>query len=584
MNSKPKSIDMGSLIQKVTKRARELLKKKSKPQTKGKSANGTSRYSKSKRQKLLIGGVRVKLGDGEKQKILNIIGVRTQEANKEQAQAHLVELLKLKTIEKINKKLVDYTTNISNDSSKEGKFNETDAEEIKKIEKILNDVGIALKLSTTEDFETFKTRQTELATIYKESSDKLNFSLNIGSVVALENKIYEYQLFTGDIESYKLCNIEKEITTLNIFKLFYDLTKMKEDPTNVLSISGGAFNDVYLVENGLEVAKNGDFAATRLKVYESLLSEVKTTIKDIRKEFQSVDLVKALVKTGISRVNARSSSNPANSSVDIDEDEDLVGEAEFTDLSPENRLVFNNILNEVRRGGIIKTLEYTENEKTFRWGISNGDNNKRFILYTFDNHRAKLNEQLRQAAIDNNVDSKQGLLSSNTYGKLTAAITSLNEKIKKLEEEYAKDTLNIKKINTLIEDIRKDKEAVIKSHNDFVGKNKHAKLRPDSLSPPNIFSSPGLSLEADIPGQDPDLLIQRTAKIQRNALEKAESDRADENKGGNPVKYKSTGQVVHIMFQNKKYKRVIYVKDKRNTKYCKMNNEYILLSKLKVIE
>jgi hypothetical protein len=54
--------------------------------------------------------------------------------------------------------------------------------------------------------------------------------------------------------------------------------------------------------------------------------------------------------------------------------------------------------------------------------------------------------------------------------------------------------------------------------------------------------------------------------------------------GGNPVKYKSTGQVVHIMFQNKKYKRVIYVKDKRNTKYCKMNNEYILLSKLKVIE
>jgi hypothetical protein len=60
---------------------------------------------------------------------------------------------------------------------------------------------------------------------------------------------------------------------------------------------------------------------------------------------------------------------------------------------------------------------------------------------------------------------------------------------------------------------------------------------------------------------------------------------ADELKGGgNPVKYKSTGQVVHIMFQNKKYKRVIYVKDKRNTKYCKMNNEYILLSKLKVIE
>ena len=56
------------------------------------------------------------------------------------------------------------------------------------------------------------------------------------------------------------------------------------------------------------------------------------------------------------------------------------------------------------------------------------------------------------------------------------------------------------------------------------------------------------------------------------------------NTGGNPAKYKSTGQVVYIMYKNKKYKRVIYVKDKRNTRYCKINKEYILLSKLKVIQ
>ena len=55
-------------------------------------------------------------------------------------------------------------------------------------------------------------------------------------------------------------------------------------------------------------------------------------------------------------------------------------------------------------------------------------------------------------------------------------------------------------------------------------------------------------------------------------------------RGGNPTKYKSTGQVVYIMYKNKKYKRVIYVKDKRNTRYCKINKEYILLSKLKVIQ
>ena len=54
--------------------------------------------------------------------------------------------------------------------------------------------------------------------------------------------------------------------------------------------------------------------------------------------------------------------------------------------------------------------------------------------------------------------------------------------------------------------------------------------------------------------------------------------------GRKPTKYKSTGNAVYIMYKKKKYKRTIYVKDKKKTKYCKINNEYILLSKLKVIE
>jgi hypothetical protein len=53
--------------------------------------------------------------------------------------------------------------------------------------------------------------------------------------------------------------------------------------------------------------------------------------------------------------------------------------------------------------------------------------------------------------------------------------------------------------------------------------------------------------------------------------------------GGNPTKYKSTGQVVNIMYKKRKYKRTIFVKEKRKTKYCKINNEYILLSKLNVL-
>jgi hypothetical protein len=53
--------------------------------------------------------------------------------------------------------------------------------------------------------------------------------------------------------------------------------------------------------------------------------------------------------------------------------------------------------------------------------------------------------------------------------------------------------------------------------------------------------------------------------------------------GGKPAKYKSTGITVFILYKNKKYNRTIYVKDTGKTKYCKIKNEYILLSKLKVI-
>jgi hypothetical protein len=58
--------------------------------------------------------------------------------------------------------------------------------------------------------------------------------------------------------------------------------------------------------------------------------------------------------------------------------------------------------------------------------------------------------------------------------------------------------------------------------------------------------------------------------------------------GGSPIKYKNqykyipTGDVVYILYNKKRIKRNIYVKDKgRPTKYCKINKEYVLLSKLR---
>ena len=64
----------------------------------------------------------------------------------------------------------------------------------------------------------------------------------------------------------------------------------------------------------------------------------------------------------------------------------------------------------------------------------------------------------------------------------------------------------------------------------------------------------------------------------------AKATNAQTLSGGKPApKYKSTGQVVNIMYKKRKYKRTIFVKEKRKTKYCKINNEYILLSKLNVM-
>jgi hypothetical protein len=50
------------------------------------------------------------------------------------------------------------------------------------------------------------------------------------------------------------------------------------------------------------------------------------------------------------------------------------------------------------------------------------------------------------------------------------------------------------------------------------------------------------------------------------------------------VKYKSTGEHVHIVYNNKKLKRCVYAKAKGRGKYCKINKIYILLSKLKLAD
>ena len=81
----------------------------------------------------------------------------------------------------------------------------------------------------------------------------------------------------------------------------------------------------------------------------------------------------------------------------------------------------------------------------------------------------------------------------------------------------------------------------------------------------------------------PDVPQVEEEEVEEGEEGKGEGKGVDDVHGGAPTKYKSTGQVVYIVYKNKKYKRTIYTKEKGKTKYCKMNNEYILLSKCKII-
>jgi hypothetical protein len=90
----------------------------------------------------------------------------------------------------------------------------------------------------------------------------------------------------------------------------------------------------------------------------------------------------------------------------------------------------------------------------------------------------------------------------------------------------------------------------------------------------------------NIQGHTSPILIKR---IYRNI--KTETEDALNLSGGKRIapiasatpSYKLNGEKVHLLINKKKLHRSVYVKDKGNSKakYCKINNEFVLLSKLK---
>jgi hypothetical protein len=513
MNSKPKSIDMGSLIQKVTKRARELLKKKSKPQTKGKSANGTSRYSKSKRQKLLIGGVKVKLNKTE---IGNILGAKT-EINKE-GKAHLVHLLKLQTIKKISEKYLSLLEKIESLESP----NDSQKKHEEDILKILDIIEEKLK-----------------ANDISENSKDENFLPNIDNT-------YNYDIFQDNFDLYKLYNLDKEIIALNIFKMFHELYSVNEEEFDNDIFNGGKING-----GGITDDMNSKTLADKILFMQKKVKSYKDTITIVRENFVKKNILDEKKKVeGVQR---------QQSSVEEEygETEDFLEESEEYQTIPEEmRKELNIFIQIVKKEGNIKEIiqRGVIGNKKVIWKDNAGTG---FDIYFVDKNpiKLRLNGFFDEEVRKNNSEKKLNRIKGN--------IENINLKIVELIGNYkSSDQTNIKinkdEISKNIKEIKEDYIALATTKGKGI----------DGFIPQNVQATT-------------DFGTNRTRAIHEAAFA---ARGADQNVGGNPVKYKSTGQVVHIMFQNKKYKRVIYVKDKRNTKYCKMNNEYILLSKLKVIE
>ena len=79
-------------------------------------------------------------------------------------------------------------------------------------------------------------------------------------------------------------------------------------------------------------------------------------------------------------------------------------------------------------------------------------------------------------------------------------------------------------------------------------------------------------------------IIELLKEYNRQVEEYYDNIKSPSSAGGAPVKYKyvPTGDVAYILYNKKRIKRNIYVKVKgRPTKYCKINKEYVLLSKLR---
>jgi hypothetical protein len=332
----------------------------------------------------------------------------------------------------------------------------------------------------------------------------------------------------GDIKE----EIKEYIAILDIVKKFYILSRLKDDET-------------------------GAFASTKNKINKNKFEQLPPDILEaLREKNDEIDKdIQAIIKEYLEKKKR----GDGNGVPEVKEEDD-----------EETLLTLRTTLEKIKKDMEEYDDLFSSNKLQYNRGTGKYIFDKSKIPEPTDDQQNALNDlNLLYSEFRNNLYDKYLNISS----RYTEGLNIHNKNIKV-------DLDSLLKLNEFFNDhyISEDKKDSISGYLNTID--------PGRIAPENkdLFEL-GWGKPPVIPSAVPSVsssVVPPARQYVKSIVDKFED--ISKGKGGNPAKYKSTGQVVYIMYKNKKYKRVIYVKDKRNTRYCKINKEYILLSKLKVIQ
>jgi hypothetical protein len=362
-----------------------------------------------------------------------------------------------------------------------------------------------------------------------------NICVNISNIINEFMKgLYDYDIKDEDQDQIGVIKeeIKEYFAILDIVRKFYILSRLKDDET-------------------------GAFASTKNKINENKFEPLPSKILEALREKN--ENLKKLIEEYLKKKNRDNDNGNDNGEPEVKEDD-------YDETLKNLRTTLEKI-----KKGIDEYDALFANDKI---PFDRGNN-----IYNFDTSKIKKPTDDQQNAL-NELNFLHSEFKNNVNDEYLNISSRYTERKKYKKENIEADLASLLILNATFNElyISQDKKDSISGYLNTID--------PGRIAPENkeIFEL-GWGKPLVIPSAVPSVsssVVPPARQYVKSIVDKFED--LGKNTGGNPAKYKSTGQVVYIMYKNKKYKRVIYVKDKRNTRYCKINKEYILLSKLKVIQ